>query len=298
MGAAVAALESAGVQTNVRLWQAGQPQPTKGLQRTLTREICGQVKDGILAQTTRRHAVAIRSSATSEAARFMDAPTEPQESMTDSHLRTAYRRRLALKPTPPCRQCSGTCRNVSAKGVVCGEALDEEGQHATTCEFGGALVRRHDAACVRLGKRVAADLGANVHFEQHIVELDRRNAEGKTTEARLDVIVSYGGRRWLLDLAIVSAYSNAVDEALELAASRRDGAAAQRAEDGKRRRYPGTEVVPIIFEAHGRLGETGLAWLHRMYKDEPAALQSLLKEMSVLVQSHTSGMALAAAAAS
>ena len=148
-----------------------------------------------------------------------------------------------------------------------------------------------------MGKRIAADLGANLHFEQHIVELDREDADGKTTQARLDVVVSHCGRRWLLDLAIVSAYSNAIDEALEMAAARRDGAAAQRAEDGKRRRYPGTQVVPLIFEAHGRLGETGLSWLHRMYKVEPDAIHSLSKEMSALIQSHTRGMALAAAAA-
>ena len=88
-----------------------------------------------------------------------------------------------------------------------------------------------------------------------------------------------------------------MDEGLELAAARRDGAAAQRAEDKQRRPYPGAQVVPFIFEAHGRLGEAPLSWLWRMYKDEKTALQSLLKEMAVLIQSHTSGMALAAAAA-
>ena len=55
-------------------------------------------------------------------------------------------------------------------------------------------------------------------------------------QARLGVVVSYCARRCFLVIEITSAYINAIDEPLELAAARRGGAAAHRAADGHRRR--------------------------------------------------------------
>ena len=111
-------------------------------------------------------------------------------------------------------------------------------------------------------------------------------------EARLDISVELPGRTWLLDVAIVSAYS--IDPNLERARAKRDGAAALTAEDKKRARYPGTNIVPIIVEAHGRMGSTGLAWLRRAYHKDPDKLQQLLRMLNASVQSHTASMSLAA----
>ena len=100
------------------------------------------------------------------------------------------------------------------------------------------------------------------------------------------------GISYLIDVAIVDVLST--DAALECQRAKRDGAAALTMEDKKRVKYPGPNIVPIIIESYGRMNTAGLAWLRRAYHGEPMKLQALLRTLSVLVQSHTRAMVLAA----
>lgn len=295
LNAAVTNLEHLGVEEDLRLWEADQPQVGKGRQRVWTRAVADRQRDHLLATATPRRAATLRSAATSEGSRFLGMPTEPQQHMSDAAFRCAARRRLGLPPLAATIPAATTCQNVRADGSKCGHVLDAQGHHASTCEAGGALLRRHNAARDCIAKRVAQDLAAVTATEQHIPELDRPSSDGNISPARLDVVVTLHGARWLLDVAIVSALS--ADSSLEAASAGRDGHAAMRAEDRKRRRYPHPQLVPLILEAHGRFGDAGLAWLRRVYAGEPLRLQALLTELSVLLQSHTASMVLAATTA-
>ena len=48
-----------------------------------------------------------------------------------------------------------------------------------------------------------------------------------------------------------------------------DGAAAALAEKAKLRKYPGGRLVPCAVEAHGRFGESFLAYLRRLVRHSP-----------------------------
>eukprot|EP00973_Karenia_brevis_P088684 12297590-Karenia_brevis.AAC.1 len=138
MDGAVDRLEGAGIQDNCRLWQSDQPQPVKGKQRQWTRDILKKNRDHLLQNTFQRHAVAIRSSSSMEASRFLDCPSKPSDQMSDDAFQVSLRRRLALPPvvagSPMLIQTH--CQNINASGQKCNVILDAEGQHACTCEVG------------------------------------------------------------------------------------------------------------------------------------------------------------------
>ena len=145
MDRSTAKLEEKGVKGPLRLWQNDQPQKLKGRQREWTREVQAKVQEQLLVSTSQRHAVAIRSSASVEASRFLDGPAKPADMMSDGAFQVALRRRLGLPLTPSGTPVAQTCQNIGANGQKCGAVLDAEGQHASTCEVGGALLRRHDS---------------------------------------------------------------------------------------------------------------------------------------------------------
>ena len=143
-----------------------------------------------------------------------------------------------------------------------------------------------------MAKRLSEDLCVPCHIEQRRPRFDKRHEDGTTTEARLDIAVDLDGVTHLIDVAVVDVLST--DAALERQRAVRDGAAARMMEDKKCVKYLGPNVVPLVIESYGLMNTAGLAWLRRAYHGEPDKLQSLLRTVSVLVQSHTSAMILAA----
>jgi hypothetical protein len=105
-------------------------------------------------------------------------------------------------------------------------------------------------------------------------------------KARLDVVFLQGGRRVFVDLAFVTARSR--NGALLRSNAARDGAAAEREEDDKRRRYPGPDLRPFVVEALGRMGEDASALLRDLAPTEATERSSFIararRELSVLVQ--------------
>eukprot|EP00969_Alexandrium_andersonii_P325949 14401517-Alexandrium_andersonii.AAC.1 len=84
------------------------------------------------------------------------------------------------------------------------------------------------------------------------------DSRGRTVRARMDLVVKVDGKRWQCDVTVVDADSD--DPARRRQRAARDGVAAAAAEDSKRRRY-GSDVVPLVWETGGRIGEAGLAFL-------------------------------------
>ena len=74
----------------------------------------------------------------------------------------------------------------------------------------------------------------------------------------------------------------------------KENPAADDAADDKLRKYPGASTVPFALESYGRIGKSAKNWLQVAYHDEPQLKQSLLNKLSVMMQSHTSSMILAA----
>ena len=120
---------------------------------------------------------------------------------------------------------------------------------------------------------------------------DTVDANGRVHYGRMDIVVTTLATQHLVDVTIVSAWSSCA--ATESGPAARDGTAAQRAEDGKRRTYRGVVVVPLVIEHGGRWGPTGLAWLRTLYKEESESFQQLIHNVAILVQGHISSMAVA-----
>jgi hypothetical protein len=142
---------------------------------------------------------------------------------------------------------------------MCGEALDDAGLHPLTCKVGGLVTVRHDGARDWLAKLVTRRLGPGsaATCEQYVPRWDRTKADGTVEKARLDVVYLHGGRRVFVDLAFVTARSR--NGAALRSQAARDGAAAEREEDDKRRRYPGPDLRPFVVESLGRMGDDASA---------------------------------------
>jgi hypothetical protein len=297
MDLATTNLEKRGAGRSVRHWQSDQPLEHKRPQKQWTAAVQEGLADHLLSSAGQRHAVAIQSSAASEASRFLQLPGSSGERVSDETFRTSARRRLGLKLVPDTVPKAEVCQNIRRKdGQRCGARLDAEGHHECICEAGGALDRRHNAARDLLAKRLAEDLRIPVRTEQRCPQWDRLDPKSqRIVEARLDIIVPIGETTYYVDVTVVDPLSE--DSALERQRAKKPGAAAMTAEDRKLQKYAGPTTVPFAVESYGRIGPAGLAWLKRAYHDCPASMQSLLSEMSALIHSHTSGMILAACAA-
>ena len=102
-----------------------------------------------------------------------------------------------------------------------------------------------------------------------------------------------------MDVTVVSASS--VDGGTIRMRAARDGAAAARAEDTKRVRYPGPQLIPFAIEALGRPGACAET-LMRTYAPEElsersAVLGSAWQDLSVIIQTANAELILAAAGA-
>jgi hypothetical protein len=171
--------------------------------------------------------------------------------------------------------------------LLCGEALDDRGHHAAVCEVGGGVVHRHDGVRDWLAGWIAAMSSQTVSTEQFVPTWDKVREDGTILRARLDVVFQdTQARTAYADIAIVAASS--VCSSLKRARAARDGAAAARAEDGKRMRYPGPNLVPFVIELLGRPGADAIALLRSFAPRDPMerseALGKAWQALSVQIQ--------------
>ena len=106
----------------------------------------------------------------------------------------------------------------------------------------------------------------------------------------MDIVDTVGGQEVLVDITFTDVCT--VDASRLAARLRWDGAAARKAEDWKRRRYPVPEMVPGAIESGGRMGTAGLEWLRRVYAAAEAQeqRQRLLRELSAHAQATTAAI--------
>ena len=227
--------------------------------------------------------------------------------MPNDHFLVAGRVRLRVPhpahlgrrpPTGQAQQCGH--RYVQTQ-TQCNGVLDSRGLHGLVCEVGGGVVHRHNRLRDWLAGLVRTLSGKTVAIEQYVPQWDRvvRVRGADTIErARLDVaFVNFHGQRVYLDVVVPTAGTTNPESARSRAA--RDGAAAARAEDGKRVRYPGPELVPFAVEALGRPGRAAVSFLRSLAPAEPeqrsAVLGSAWQSLSVLLQTENAELLLSSA---
>ena len=176
-------------------------------------------------------------------------------------------------------------------GGVCGARLDPLGAHAMACKSGGAVVRRHNLVRDLLARQVTECLQIPALTEQVVPAW----AQG-TTEARLDVVYRQdNGVTAYLDAAVTCCHARDI----AAVAAVRDGAAAARLEAAKHRRYPGRRLTPVVWEAHGRSGDSALAWQRNMVAtlapgQRAVRLAGLRRQVAVAIQRGNSALVLGA----
>ena len=293
IGEAADRLKADGVADDLRRWQRGQPQNTKGLQQRLTRQIQKRLHTQLLPLAPQEQQLAIRAGGGTGAASFLRPPSDAVHRLDDTTFTESLRSRLAAPDLV--RKPDGSpmqCQHRSANGASsCGVELDAFRHHGRVCPTGGYVSRTHDDVRDTLARRWRADLGLYVLSEQRTPQYDYTDSKGKTVRARMDLIVNVDGTRWQCDVTIVDADSD--DPARRRQRAARDGVAAASAEDAKRRRY-GKGVVPLVWETGGRIGEAGLNFLRRLYAGEAAKLSALMQEIGCVVAAGTATASIAA----
>jgi hypothetical protein len=233
----------------------------------------------------------LRSAGGAGAGGFLMPFETPGDLFEDAQFRVACRLRLQVarpgalhvaKLSPHCKH------RAKSDGTMCGEVLDNAGLHPLTCKCGGLITGRHDGARDWLAGLVGKSLGreAAAACEQYVPRWDRTKADGSVERARLDVVYLHGGRRVFVDLAFVTARSR--NGAAMRSQAARDGAAAEREEDDKRRRYPGPDLRPFVVESLGRMGEDASALLRDLAPTDPVERSAFMararRELYVLLQ--------------
>jgi hypothetical protein len=186
----------------------------------------------------------------------------------------------------------------------CQGVLDLRGLHGLVCNVGGGVECRHDRIRDWLADTIGELTGQATTIEQFVPKWDRVvqvNGTNNIERARLDVVfTNLHGQRTYLDVVVPTAGTTNPETARSRAA--KDGAAAARAADGKRVRYPGPDLVPFAVEALGRPGKDAVSFLRSLAPADPelrsAALGSAWQALSVVLQMENAELLLAAAGGS
>ena len=160
------------------------------------------------------------------------------------------------------------CTNHAASGAQSSTHLGEAGIHAWLCQFGGGVVRRHNAVVRTLATLIHQITGAAVHVERRTEEL-RRIFRGRLQEGQMDLVVAdFGGSTVYIDVTIVSPVL--ADPHHLAQAAKTPAYAALRAEFGKRKRYPVPNMIPFALELGGRPGPSAQRFIRELFRVEGA----------------------------
>lgn len=172
----------------------------------------------------------------------------------------AMRSRFGLPVAPAAPVAAErTCAHVKRSGVRCGCQLDAEGNHAMACGAGGGFVRRHNCIVWQLAAELRR-LGLSVRTEVWVDDLAERLSDGRTREARMDIVVTTADAVYYLDVTCFHPFTRRGARRLRSA-----GGTLEAQEERKRARYVVREAgtwrrntlalfVPIAVTTFGRVG--------------------------------------------
>ena len=156
--------------------------------------------------------------------------------------------RLGLLNCPPGVPCG--LPRARQHGGKCGAPLDPQMRHIWHCRTGVARLRIHNAVVHALARELRR-AGGNVDLERAMPSMTRTAAHGELEEGIMDITCWFPGSLDWYGLDVTVRYAGATRY---VGAARRPGLAASRGEKEKKARY-GNDVLPIAFEAGGRMGE-------------------------------------------
>ena len=204
-------------------------------------------------------------------------PDTGQKHIPDEHWRVITAERLGLLRCPPGTPC-GLPRG-SKRGGVCGKALDSGLRHMWHCKTGVARLRIHNAIAGTLAGELRT-AGGHVDVERAMPAMAIFNTDGTVEEAIMDVTVWWPGAMEWYGIDVTVRYAGSTRY---VGAQRKAGKAAAAAEAEKYRRY-GRDVLPLAFEAGGRLGTASIASLQRLADAAVAASGGILNRTALLAR--------------
>ena len=235
------------------------PQPWANSQRYLQHQAAKQRREALLSMLPREERARFRSCGGPGAAAWLQTlPTAPGLCLPDRHFQLACRMRLGQTTYPEGKVCQRRSRG----GARCDVPLDQEGDHAHTCEKGRQRQVRHDAQR-RATARILRRHRVGCEEEVRVPEWDRTRRNGTVQRARLDLRIEGGPGAPVRFADHKVTHPRA--QSYVRAAAAEDGAAASSGERAKHGRY-GPQVLALLTETYGRWGPEALQWWRQLAK--------------------------------
>ena len=243
-------------------------------QSRILRKIAGCIRKQLLSTADESKAARLRSSAGPGSSGFLLGPPEQEVVMDDDSFKLS----VAFRLGGGIRYADGTSGNccLRSREGPCRAPLNHH--HATTCQCGGHIVRRHN----RTSRYLCRWLNDGRAESEALLEQRTIIPEGI-----MDITVGSGSEQQWIDVAIVSPTSSC-SRTLR-SRSRVDGSAAKTEEKVKRQRY-GARCSPFVIESGGRPGASARSVLMRFALHEPSLGQDIgraWQALSSIIQAET-----------
>ena len=201
---------------------------------------------------------------------WLHAPVRDIVPLTNDEFATATRIRLDKPHTTTPTTCTR-----STDTTACHEQDNIHLDHALACKFGPYRTNRHNALRNEL-TNIITDITGQRPLQEQVINLTPPPPPSTTTTNppqqptdtqdtplnRSDITFPTAHETYHLDIMVTSATTKAAQAGAMQSIT--PGIANDQAEHHKRRKYGSHPVTPIVFEAHGRMGDTLHHFLHQL----------------------------------
>ena len=206
---------------------------------------------------------------------WLHTPIKDITPLTNDECTTAFK----LRFDKPRRAHHTSCHRTTSTST-CNQPDDVRMDHALSCKFGPHRIRRHNALRDALAEIIFSVTGHRPLTEQIILTAPPSNAGANHPDDdtahlnRSDITFFTASETIHVDVMVTSA-TTAAALAGTTNVTVTPGHACTLGELHKRRKYHPHPVTPVVFEAHGRLGEPLLEFLQRLTATLPTPREQL-----------------------
>ena len=217
---------------------------------------------------------------------WLHPPTNNIIPLTNEHYTIAAKLRLNKPQTPNPTHCQ---RHTDTR--TCNQPTNTQLHHALSCSFGPHRNNRHNALRDALVTIIHNTTGQTPLIEQVLPTLNPTATTNHPDDTpsplnRADVTWFTSTGPVHMDIMVTSAFTTAA-LAGNHASSITPGLANTSGEQYKRRKYAPHPIVPILFEAHGRIGDDTLNFLGKLSKTLPEPEQAPMYHQAIQLLSTT-----------
>ena len=224
--------------------------------RTITDFDCGA---NIEAVVSRKESSGVGSAA------WLLPPRDPRHWMSDQTFVTTVRTRMSLPIFRDAGVCTHRSRPRPGQPIrQCPCARDRHGRHAFHCNFGGAVVQRHNQLRDRLADMIMDCTGMPVTTEQH----DHALVDDRRPDLSYQ---NWRGETVHVDVAIVSPHAQSAGVDPRHA---RPGGLIASHEALKKRKYPELRLIPAVASHFGRAGNDLATLIRSLCRDTDVSQRS------------------------